>query len=64
MMGPACYRQIGQTDMTYCHTFLPGPCFSSFGLDPDTPVGKYEIGLIRSSDPAYPPLDSSSPNSR
>ena len=29
--------------MTYCHTFLPGHCFSCFGLDPDTPSEDYEI---------------------
>lgn len=44
--------------MTLCHTFLPGPCFSCFGLDPDTPAEDYQIRLIRASDPAYLPPDS------
>ena len=44
--------------MTYCYTFLPGHCFSCFGLDPDTPSEDYEIRLIRTANPAYLPPDS------
>lgn len=48
----------GKPNMTYCHTYLSGFCFSVYGLDPETPSEDYEIHLVRTADPAYLPPDS------